>query len=356
MTKSIDINPVMFGETLLRKVELDWLQEALNLSAKAEVASFIREHINVYDKHGFFRFLATNKTRCKFVRTALGTVRGSIPAIQNRGHNETPRIEFRSRVFPSHVSVKTNYNASLAWRFLEGLAMGDFSDVKRHLMDVFYGCDRRRLSPWLSRTFTARRELWLKRSLADPLYPFIWIDKVQLRHKGPHKDFRLYLAAGLTINGVAKLLGVYRSANDNDYLSWYHLFEELKERGLNPLPPVTGVLDNHAIMGIRQSYGTFKPAMPDTEIVLTCLSRLPAAGQEYGRAICEAITRSKNPRRINHYVSLFVRQFAVSDPRVTIDLVNPERFLLRLNVLKPGSDDDTMGMDQMNPQYVVIGR
>jgi hypothetical protein len=334
MSKNNNLNPVMFGENILKRVEKHWLQEALNLSARAEISSFINDKIQLREDSGFLRYLISNKTTVKNIRTAIGTIRSSMPVVIDRRPKAPKKITFNSTVYPKGMSEKLAFNASLAWRFIEALAMADFTEVKTKLMDLFTNCDRKNLSHWLSRTFEARYELWDKRYLAEPRHPLIWIDKVQLRHQGPYKDFRLYVAAGITFNGLSNLLGVYRSANQDDYLSWKNLFEDLRNHGLTDLPPVTGTLDSHALKGIKDTYENFSPIRPNQEEFKIIFSRIPIEHQKMAQQISQAIDGTKNLTKIDHYLSIFVKHYVLNDPQMVIDLFNPYRYFLRLKLFK----------------------
>jgi hypothetical protein len=316
------------GPVILRKIENEWLQNALNLSVLAEVASFIKEHIDLRDDQGFFRFVLTDKTRTKYVKTAVGIVRGSAPIVKNRAPTAFPLVEYKSKVFPKHMTTKLSYDASLAWRFIEGLATGDFADAKTHLMDVFTGCDKKRMSPCLSHTFMARYDKWRKRDLSSLAYPAIWLDKVQIRQRGPHKDLRLYVAAALTLSGSSKLLGVYRASDDSQ--GWSGLFNDLKERGLIHLPVVTGALCPLTIIALKAHYKQFKPSRPEKTVMKETLARIPRDRQEFAKTIFDSILQTKDPYMVDSYVALFVKNYFMSDPKVVLDFLDPDYYMARL--------------------------
>ncbi|MDR0622100.1 MAG: transposase [Deltaproteobacteria bacterium] len=329
MDNIINEAPCMVGPNLLRKIELTWLQEALNLSVRAEAASFLRENIKQRTDSGLYRFVLTKKTRIQRVKTAVGTVRCSVPIINNRAPKALPLVEYKSKVLPNHMTTKLSYDASLAWRFIEGLATGDFADAKDHLMDVFTGCNKKRLSHWLSRTFMARYDKWLKRDLSRLSYHAIWLDKVQIRQRGPHKDLRLYVAAALTITGPCKLLGVYRAPDD--VLGWSGLIHDLKARGLPSMSVVTGALCPIAIIAILARYKNFKPSRPDKKLLRESLASIPRKRQELAKTIFDTILQTKDPYMVDSLVALFVQNYLISDPKVTFNLLDPVYFLAVFN-------------------------
>jgi hypothetical protein len=169
-------------------------------------------------------------------------------------------------------------------------------------------------------------------------YPAIWIDKV-LRHQGLYKDFRLYVAAALNLQGNPKLLGICRSANDEDYVSWFNLFNDLKKKGLK-LAPVTGTLDHQAIMGIKNAYKEFSPVRPPEASLRKVMEYIPPERKEYAVTLCESIMDTKYTPKIDEYVALFTKHFALTDPRVVLNLLNPDRYLVKF---KDNDDLDTPG-------------
>jgi hypothetical protein len=324
----------MEGHDILRGVEKYWLQEALNLSVQAEVSSFIKDNIEVTDKHGFFRFVVTGKNLVKNVRTQIGTIKGIVPIVRDRDRHAMAKISFNSKVFPNRMVQKHNYDSSMAWRFIEGLAIKDFTGVRQQFLDVFSGCDKRRLSPYITQTFTAKLKLWEERSLAEPAHGVIWLDKIQLHHKGPFKDYRLYVAAGITPKGAVNLMGVKQSANENDYLSWTRLFKDLKNHGLNVLPPITGTLDSHAIKGIRGAYKNFGPVRPNAAHLEKILKKVPPKRWELAKIVIESIKRTKSLDKIDEAVSAFAKYFILENPQLVIEFFNPDRDLLWINPFK----------------------
>jgi hypothetical protein len=211
-------------------------------------------------------------------------------------------------------------------------------------MDTF-GRDvhRRRLSPWLTKAFRIKRDSWLTRDLSKADFPIFWVDKVDLGRQGPEANYRIFVVAALTVNGLTKLVSVQQSGNLDDHCSWRLMFDRLKSQGVEKLPPVTGVIERDVVKGIREAYPEFETVSPPEEHVRWILSRIPKQRYRVGRTICEAIIRTKSPRRYNQYVALFVKTFALTDPRLVIDFLNHERFDYSDKADKPANAVENKG-------------
>jgi hypothetical protein len=333
MAKYWDMIPDSFGGDLLRQVETNYLREVINLSVKAEAIIFLKKNMKVYDDNGCLQYVASDKTRIKYVRTSLGVIGFSVPVVTSMSMAKAPGIGFHSKIIPSRMATKLGFNSLLSWKYLEGLATNDFTDFIGLALNVFSGCDKRRLSPVMGKVLEASCQKWARRDLSCPNFPFLWVDSVRLRRYGAYRDHRLYAVAGVSVCGVAKLMGVCRAPTPDDYLSWAALFSELKGKGLKELPPVTGALTTEVVKGIRAAYPKFKPPRPDSSAIERVSSQLPQQGREYGTTLLMSILRANTNAQIDERVASFVKNFAQTNTYLAIDLLSPLPYLKKLDSL-----------------------
>jgi hypothetical protein len=332
MVKNIDYIPTMLGPNIVAKIEQGYLQELLNIAVRAEAQCFLYNHRNDYDNRGMNRYIDTGKVHTRYLKTDLGTIKGSVPEIKSRKVNILPMDQFNSAIFPARTKTKRIYNSALVWRYLEGLATGDFRDCRSHLFTVMKEIETKRLAPWLERHLQASFIGFNSRNLANCTYPINWIDRVQLRGAGLEKNSRLFVAVGITLSGIPKLLGLYRSANCEDYLSWHHLFEKLKGQGLTELPPVTGSTLRDAIKGLQLSFPNYSWPRPTNEHIMMISSRLPNQKSSDGLIIIEELLKCKNKEQFNFHAARLAKAFLLSEPRLMVDFFNPEKYLMRLKL------------------------
>jgi hypothetical protein len=331
MVKSIELIPNLNGPELMLGVLSKSLKEMLELAGRADLECFLRKHRDLKDSFGLTRFIQDSKFKPVDLYTNLGLVTVELPIVIDRAPALDPKAHFVSSFIPSRTRIKLCYDAPLVWRYLEGLATGDFDEVRSLLLGSTHREPDERLGFWLNRVFESRHSLWHSRTITSNDYPIIWVDKVDLKRRGPNKNSRLFVACGINVNSKVTLLGTYKSANSDDYMGWSHLFGRLKSQGLTNLPPVTGITCRDMIKGIKQAFPKFRLVRPGEAEINLLLSRLPKKRQQLGLVICDDIRAAKNGLTAAIHVANFTRNFAMTDPRPLLDFLDPDRFIRNLN-------------------------
>lgn len=105
-------------------------------------------------------------------------------------------------------------------------------EIQGHLEDI-YGID---VSPSLISTVTdavsGEVKIWQNRPL-DPLYPIVYMDaiRVKVRDNGHVLNKAVYLAIGITMDGIKEVLGMWVAENEGAKF-WLHVVTELRNRGV----------------------------------------------------------------------------------------------------------------------------
>ncbi len=108
-------------------------------------------------------------------------------------------------------------------------------DIQSHLEEI-YGVE---VSPALISTVTDAVEeevkAWQNRGL-DPVYPIVYMDaiRVKVRHNGQIQSKAIYLAIGITMEGVKEVLGMWTAETEGAKF-WMHVVTELKSRGVKDI-------------------------------------------------------------------------------------------------------------------------
>lgn len=108
-------------------------------------------------------------------------------------------------------------------------------DIQSHLEEI-YGVE---VSPALISTVTDAVEeevkVWQNRVL-DAVYPIVYMDaiRVKVRHNGQIQNKAIYLAIGLTMEGVKEVLGMWAAENEGAKF-WMQIVTELKNRGVKDI-------------------------------------------------------------------------------------------------------------------------
>ena len=108
-------------------------------------------------------------------------------------------------------------------------------DIQSHLEEI-YGVE---VSPALISTVTDAVEeevkAWQNRGL-DAVYPIVYMDaiRVKIRHNGQIQNKAIYLAIGITMEGVKEVLGMWTAETEGAKF-WMHVVTELKNRGVKDI-------------------------------------------------------------------------------------------------------------------------
>ncbi len=108
-------------------------------------------------------------------------------------------------------------------------------DIQSHLEEI-YGVE---VSPALISTVTDAVEeevkAWQNRGL-DAVYPIVYMDaiRVKIRHNSQIQNKAIYLAIGITMEGVKEVLGMWTAETEGAKF-WMHVVTELKSRGVKDI-------------------------------------------------------------------------------------------------------------------------
>ena len=108
-------------------------------------------------------------------------------------------------------------------------------EIQGHLEEI-YGVE---VSPSLISNVTDavldEVRAWQGRPL-DPVYPIVYLDALQLKVKSQGRVINkaIYLAFGVTINGLKDVLGIWAAENEGAKF-WLQILTELKNRGVNDI-------------------------------------------------------------------------------------------------------------------------
>ena len=108
-------------------------------------------------------------------------------------------------------------------------------DIQSHLEEI-YGVE---VSPAFISTVTEAVEeevkAWQNRAL-DSVYPIVYLDaiRVKVRHNGQVQNRAIYLAIGITMEGVKEVLGMWAAENEGAKF-WLQVVTELKNRGVKDI-------------------------------------------------------------------------------------------------------------------------
>jgi len=209
----------LIGENgLLKQLTKKLLERAM----QAEMT----EHLG-YEKHAPNGANSGNSRNGNYKKTVKGDF-GNLEMTVPRDRQSS----FEPIIVPKGESRFTGFDDKIISMYARGMTT---RDIKAHLEEI-YGVD---VSPTLvsqvTQAVTEEITLWQNRPL-DEVYPIMYLDavRVKVRHEGRVINKAVYLAIGVTFNGVKEVLGMWTSENEGAKF-WLQVVTELKNRGVKDI-------------------------------------------------------------------------------------------------------------------------
>lgn len=235
----------LIGETgLLKQLTKALLERAL----QAELTDHLghEKHAPVVNQSGNAR----NGTSAKTIKGNFGTMPIEIPRDRDSSFEPTIISKGQTRFAGFDDKIISLYARGLTTR-----------DIQGHLKEI-YGVE---VSPSLISTVTDavadEVKIWQNRPL-DALYPIVYMDaiRVKCRDNGHVINKAVYLAIGITMDGVKEVLGMWVSENEGAKF-WLQVVTELKNRGVQDI--FIACVD-----GLKGFPEAIETVFPDTQVQL----------------------------------------------------------------------------------------
>ena len=211
-------------EATLREGARRLLQEALEL----EVEQYTQRFQQLRDDKGQ-RLVVRNG--CHQARELVASV-GKVPVRQPRVHDRRPGEHFTSAILPPYLRRTPSIDALIPVLYLKGISTNDFPEALRAILgDGVVG-----LSPTnivrLKQIWEQEFAAWSKRDLHGKRYVYIWADAIYFNVRLEKDRPCVLVVVGATADGHKELLAIQDGEREST-LSWQHLLQDLKARGLN---------------------------------------------------------------------------------------------------------------------------
>lgn len=160
----------------------------------------------------------------KSIKGEFGNLDVAVPRDRN--------ASFEPIILPKGESRFTGFDDKIISMYARGMTT---RDIQAHLEEI-YGVD---VSPTLvsqvTEAVTDEIKLWQNRPL-DDVYPIMYLDavRVKVRHDGRVINKAVYLAIGVTMNGVKEVLGMWTAETEGAKF-WLQVVTELKNRGVKDI-------------------------------------------------------------------------------------------------------------------------
>src|SRR6266404_1790895 len=190
------------------------------------MAAELTEHVG-YEKHEAAGNKSGNSRNGKSGKTLKGSF-GTMPIEVPRDRNGT----FEPQIIEKHQARFTGFDQNIISLYARGLST---REIQQHLEEIYHV----EVSPALISSVTDEVidevKTWQNRQLAA-VYPIMYLDAIQfkVRDSGHVKNKAIYLAIGVTIEGLKEVLGLWIAQTEGAKF-WLQVVTELKNRGVQDI-------------------------------------------------------------------------------------------------------------------------
>ncbi len=209
----------LIGESgLLKQLTKALVERAM----KAEMSAHLGYEKN--DPAGKNSGNSRNGKSKKTIKGEFGNMEIAVP----RDRNAT----FEPVIIPKGETRFTGFDDKIISMYARGMTT---RDIQGHLQEL-YGVE---VSPTLvsqvTDAITEEITLWQNRPL-DEVYPIMYLDavRVKVRHNGSVINKAVYLAIGITLEGIKDVLGMWVAETEGAKF-WLQVITELKNRGVKDI-------------------------------------------------------------------------------------------------------------------------
>jgi len=206
----------LIGENgLLKQLTKQLLERAM--------AAEMTEHVG-YEKHEAEGNNSGNSRNGKSAKTIKGTF-GELVLETPRDRNGT----FEPQIIEKHQTRFTGFDANIISLYARGLST---REIQQHLEEIYHVEVSAALISNVTEEVIDEVRTWQNRQL-DPVYPIMYLDAIQfkVRDNGHVQNKAIYLAIGLTMEGMKEVLGLWIAQTEGAKF-WLQVVTELKNRGV----------------------------------------------------------------------------------------------------------------------------
>lgn len=214
-------------ESILEDVCREGARRMLGVALELEVEQHIGLFQDLRDELGRRMVVRNGHHREREVVTGIG----KIPVRQPRVNDRREEEQFTSAILPPYMRRAPSIDALIPALYLKGLSTSAYPDALKAIL----GEGVSGLSPAnivrLKQVWEQEFESWSKRDLHGKRYVYLWADAIYFNVRLEKDRPCVLVVVGATVDGRKELLAIQDGERES-YLSWQHVLEDLKARGL----------------------------------------------------------------------------------------------------------------------------
>lgn len=202
------------------------LKELTKRLLERAMSAEMTEHVG-YEKHdatGDNTGNSRNGTSAKTIRGTFGTMPIEVP----RDRNGT----FEPQIIEKHQTRFTGFDDNIISLYARGLST---REIQQNLEEIYHVEVSAGLISNVTNEVIEEVKTWQNRQL-DEVYPIVYMDAIQfkVRDSGHVKNKAVYLAIGMTMEGLKEVLGLWIAQTEGAKF-WLQVVTELKNRGVKDI-------------------------------------------------------------------------------------------------------------------------
>ena len=215
----------------LEKLLREGARQMLEVALQTEVAEYTERHQGERDARGR-RLVVRNGFHPP---RQLVTGVGKVPVRQPRVDDRREGAGFTSAILPRYARRAPSIDVLVPALYLKGISTSSFPEaLKAILGDQVSGLSAANIVR-LKRVWEKEYATWRQRDLSGKRYAYVWVDGIYFNVRLQPDRPCVLVVVGATHDGRKELLAVVDGERES-YLSWRHLLEDLKARGLTEGP------------------------------------------------------------------------------------------------------------------------
>jgi putative transposase len=202
------------------------LKELTKRLLERAMSAEMTEHVG-YEKHDATGDNTGNSRNGTSAKTLKGSF-GAMPIEVPRDRNGT----FEPQIIEKHQTRFTGFDDNIISLYARGLST---REIQQNLEEIYHVEVSAGLISNVTNEVIEEVKTWQNRQL-DEVYPIVYMDAIQfkVRDSGHVKNKAVYLAIGMTIDGLKEVLGLWIAQTEGAKF-WLQVVTELKNRGVKDI-------------------------------------------------------------------------------------------------------------------------
>jgi len=247
----------------------------LAVALQVEVAEYVHQYQEERDEQGRRLVVRNGFQPERQLVTGVGKVPVRQPRIDDRREGE----RFTSTILPQYARRAPSIDALIPVLYLKGISTSSFPEALQAILgDEVSGLSAANIVR-LKQVWEKEYDTWRQRDLHGKRYAYVWVDGIYFNVRLKPDRPCVLVVVGATHAGQKELLAVEDGERES-YLSWRHLLQDLKARGLKDDPCVaTGDRALGFWKALREEYPRTKEQQCWVHKTANVLDKLPKSVQ-----------------------------------------------------------------------------